>query len=473
VAHVFISYVRENLDVVDQLAKKLRNSGVTVWLDRDDIEPGARWRDAIKQAIRSGKFFLACFSTEFKDRDRTHMNEELTLAIDEIRIRPTERTWFIPVLLNKTEIPTRRISNTEDLSDINAIKLYENLDDGVQRILRVSMCDDPVFARMFYLMDIVDRPFDGERLHAIQQLAAIGGAAKPSVSILIKATKENNTEIKKAFLRALARIAPSAPEVMLPLAAALKDDPHQDVRGTAAAAFGMVGPRAVEAVPALATALKDDLHEGVRRRAAKALGMIGPLAAEAVSALAAGLEDPDQGVRENAVEALGMIGPLAAEAASALAAILRGDLKYLRLRVQAAFALGEIGPAAAEAVPALAACAYKDPDEAVEGYAARALEKILGKARGSEELRAVLIGHRLRQLTADLKDPDEHVRWYAATELGSIGVPAAEAVPALVAIRKDDPDKGVRESAANALRRIGPTAPRGRPNPRHRPQKPR
>jgi HEAT repeat protein len=260
---------------------------------------------------------------------------------------------------------------------------------------------------------------------------------------------------------------------MLPLAAALKDDPHQDVRGTAAAAFGMVGPRAVEAVPALATALKDDLHEGVRRRAAKALGMIGPLAAEAVSALAAGLEDPDQGVRENAVEALGMIGPLAAEAASALAAILRGDLKYLRLRVQAAFALGEIGPAAAEAVPALAACAYKDPDEAVEGYAARALEKILGKARGSEELRAVLIGHRLRQLTADLKDPDEHVRWYAATELGSIGVPAAEAVPALVAIRKDDPDKGVRESAANALRRIGPTAPRGRPNPRHRPQKPR
>ena len=55
-AHVFISYVRENSDVVDQLAKELRDSGVTVWLN-DNIEPGARWKDAIKKAIQSGKFF--------------------------------------------------------------------------------------------------------------------------------------------------------------------------------------------------------------------------------------------------------------------------------------------------------------------------------------------------------------------------------------------------------------------------------
>ena len=50
-AHVFISYVHQKRDVVDRLAKELRNRGVTVWLDRDDIEPGARWRDAIKKAI--------------------------------------------------------------------------------------------------------------------------------------------------------------------------------------------------------------------------------------------------------------------------------------------------------------------------------------------------------------------------------------------------------------------------------------
>jgi hypothetical protein len=71
---------------------------VTVWLDRNDIEPGARWRDAIRKAIRGGKFFMACFSKEYSERARTHMNEELTLAIDELRTMPTDRTWFIPVL---------------------------------------------------------------------------------------------------------------------------------------------------------------------------------------------------------------------------------------------------------------------------------------------------------------------------------------------------------------------------------------
>lgn len=39
--HVFISYLRENGDVVDRLAGELKSRGVTVWLDRNDIEPGA------------------------------------------------------------------------------------------------------------------------------------------------------------------------------------------------------------------------------------------------------------------------------------------------------------------------------------------------------------------------------------------------------------------------------------------------
>ena len=110
--HVFISYVRENRDVIDRLASELKGRGVTVWLDRNDIEPGARWRDAIKHAIRGGKFFIACFSKEYSGRNRTEMNEELTLAIDELRKRPSEQTWFIPILVNETDIPSRRINST-------------------------------------------------------------------------------------------------------------------------------------------------------------------------------------------------------------------------------------------------------------------------------------------------------------------------------------------------------------------------
>lgn len=136
-AHVFISYVHENQDAVNRLAKELRDRGVTVWLDRYSIDPGARWRDAIKKAIQSGSFFMACFSKEYNERDKNYMNEELTIAIDEMRERSSDKTWFIPVLINDSRIPSRRISAVEDLSDIQAINLQEDWDAGVNRILRV------------------------------------------------------------------------------------------------------------------------------------------------------------------------------------------------------------------------------------------------------------------------------------------------------------------------------------------------
>src|SRR4051812_39299294 len=179
--HVFISYVRENGEIIDRLAAELKSRGVIVWLDRNDIEPGAGWREAIKNAIRSGKFFIACFSKESNKRDKSYMYEELTVAIDELRERPSDRTWFIPILINETAIPSRRISNAEDLSDIQALRLYENWNDGVVRILRVMKYDDPVSARIYSLIDALQRPFHDERLFALQQLGSIGSAAADAV----------------------------------------------------------------------------------------------------------------------------------------------------------------------------------------------------------------------------------------------------------------------------------------------------
>ena len=228
--HVFISYVRENGDLVHRLAGELKSRGVTVWLDRNDIQPGVRWRDAIKNAIRGGKFFLACFSREFNERDRSYMNEELTLAIDELRERPSSRTWFVPVLMNETAIPSRRISSAEDLSDIQALKLYENCSDGVERILRALKYDDPVSARIYSLIDALQLPFHHERLFALHQLGSlfalqqldgsIGLAAADAVPALANALKDQDKDIRQSAFDTLLKIGPAAVPAF---AEALKD----------------------------------------------------------------------------------------------------------------------------------------------------------------------------------------------------------------------------------------------------------
>ena len=134
---VFISYVSENIEIVDRLYQDLRSRGIQVWLDRNDIGPGLRWKREIRRAIQQGAFFIACFSKEYNERDRTYMNEELAIAIEELRQRPVDQAWFIPVKLNECEIPNRDIGGGETLRDLQYVNLYENWDVNLQRILDI------------------------------------------------------------------------------------------------------------------------------------------------------------------------------------------------------------------------------------------------------------------------------------------------------------------------------------------------
>ena len=65
------------------------------------------------------------------------MNEELMIAIGELRQRPTDRVWFIPVKLNGCKIPDRNIGGDETLNDIQHVKLYKDWDAGIQSIVKV------------------------------------------------------------------------------------------------------------------------------------------------------------------------------------------------------------------------------------------------------------------------------------------------------------------------------------------------
>ncbi len=134
-SHVFISYVRDDRQLVDQLVSELRRPGIDIWLDRDRIDPGKRWKDSLRDAIQSGAFFLACFSANSTARERTQMNEELTLAIEEIRLRSSQRIWFLPVLLSTCEPPNRSIGAGETLRDLQWTDLTKDWKLGIARLI--------------------------------------------------------------------------------------------------------------------------------------------------------------------------------------------------------------------------------------------------------------------------------------------------------------------------------------------------
>lgn len=54
------------------------------------------------------------------------MNEELTLAVDELRSRPRDRIWFIPAVFPGGEVPDLSIGAGKTLRDLNYILLSQD-----------------------------------------------------------------------------------------------------------------------------------------------------------------------------------------------------------------------------------------------------------------------------------------------------------------------------------------------------------
>jgi TIR domain len=125
VGHAFISYVREDCERVDKLQQALEAVGVRVWRDTKDLWPGQDWRRMIRRAITSNALvFIACFSTHSAARTTSYQNEELVLAVEQLRLRPPDVPWLIPVRFDECEVPDLDIGGGRTLASIQRADLF-------------------------------------------------------------------------------------------------------------------------------------------------------------------------------------------------------------------------------------------------------------------------------------------------------------------------------------------------------------
>jgi HEAT repeat protein len=288
--HVFISYVREDSAVVDRLATALRRRRVPVWLDRSDIAPGERWQDAIRRAIREGDFFLACFSAASLEKSRSYMNEELTIAIEELRLRPSERSWFLPVMLSDCDLPDLNIGAGATLRAIQHVPLYRDWSKGMAALLSAVKTVVPKArheralqgAAEVRIVQLIEKLFEPEeddnpyqpKMHATaEEIAAVGIAAVP---FLVKRLKE--CKFPSRILLCLGTIgetareaAPAVLEFWQQLSKTKRNSYHRDV-------FWALGKlKNPSATPMLLKELSasESPHQYYREELVSALGEIG------------------------------------------------------------------------------------------------------------------------------------------------------------------------------------------------------
>jgi HEAT repeat protein len=192
------------------------------------------------------------------------------------------------------------------------------------------------------------------------------------------------------------------------------------VRHRAIFALGAIGQEASEGVPALSAILLDDPDRAIRSEVALALSKMDPASRAAVPALTVALEDEEPQVRMYAAVALFRLREEARPAVPTLIRGLKDELNWtlieafkLTVREMEAMTLGRASAGTADGVPALM--------EALESA------------------------------------KTDHTRRSAARALGAVG---PEARPAASLLQKllDSRDPNVRESAQEALVRIGLSA---------------
>jgi len=132
--HVFLSYVREDSEKVDQLRKALVARGIDVWMDQQSIGVGQQWGLSISEAIKSAAFFIACFSGTSVRKSQSGMDKELTLAAEQLALRSPESFWLIPVKLSPCELPDNIGLGGFAIRSIQHVSLFADWNAGIQNI---------------------------------------------------------------------------------------------------------------------------------------------------------------------------------------------------------------------------------------------------------------------------------------------------------------------------------------------------
>ena len=122
---MFVSYARADSHRVDSLCNFLNSAGIPVWRDTANLWPGEDWRARIQGAIRGEALvFLACFSRQGVHRVKSYQNEELVLAVEELRLRPPGHPWLIPIRFDDCQLPEFGIGGGRTLTDLQQADLF-------------------------------------------------------------------------------------------------------------------------------------------------------------------------------------------------------------------------------------------------------------------------------------------------------------------------------------------------------------
>lgn len=128
---VFLAHASEDKKFVKSLYSRLKSEGFDPWMDEENIMPGEKWEDKIREAIKKSRIFLACISKNSISKDG-YVQKELRMALSELEQKPPGYIYFIPGIIDDSEIPDISV-NTVSIKEYQAVRI--NNETGLDRLI--------------------------------------------------------------------------------------------------------------------------------------------------------------------------------------------------------------------------------------------------------------------------------------------------------------------------------------------------
>ncbi len=118
---VFISYSSGSRQWAEKLDEALRESGISTWLDKENLAPGDDWQKEIRQAIESADNIIMLIDKQSKeDSVARRKSSEILYALWEAKNKRV-----IPVLLRNAELPKFLQGAEPEQMQIQVIKVKD------------------------------------------------------------------------------------------------------------------------------------------------------------------------------------------------------------------------------------------------------------------------------------------------------------------------------------------------------------
>ncbi len=298
-AHVYLSYSRQDTDFIDLIEADLNERGHPVWRDTSNIRAHESWNEAIQNALCNAYAIVVAYSS--------HAAQSNWVA-QEIQYAQENQIPIVLLVLEPCEVPDSvrdapviDFVNVQTSGGLAQLRYYRH---ALSRLVKTL---DDLYPVRVCLMNLQAKD-DIVREEAARQLGNLGDEI--AVEALIQALGDPDVDVRFAAAEALGKLGSRT--AVKPLIRVLEQDEEDpDVRAVAAVSLGAIGDSS--AIQPLIRQLNHP-DRFVRSDVALALGKL--KANAGITALIHLMRnDPIYDVRQAATHALCMIGgPLAERA---------------------------------------------------------------------------------------------------------------------------------------------------------------